>query len=173
MSDSIQRVVLTGAECTGKSSLTRALAKRLGEPFSSEYVREHVESIDRPLEAIDLDPIARGQLRGEDIAHAQAERFVLHDTNLLSSILYADHYFGVTIPWVNEVFLRRSYDHYFLCLPDFPWEADPGQRVDPKERDNLHICFKDILQRYQIPYSELDGSLEARISKVCEALNQI
>lgn len=161
-----QRIVLTGAECTGKTTLISALSQKLGEPYSSEYVREYADKVGRPLEAKDLDPIARGQLAGEDEAMQKADKLVLHDTNLLSSILYAEHYFDVHIPWVDDLFLKRDYTRYFFCMPDIPWEADPGQRVSADERGKLHWRFRAILARYQIDPIPLSGTLEQRIQTV-------
>ncbi|MBD5781565.1 ATP-binding protein [Pelagicoccus sp. NFK12] len=172
-SKSPARIVFTGAECTGKTSLIRAIAEELGEPFSAEYVREYVDLVQRPLEARDLDPIARGQLKGEDEAAAEAKRFVLHDTNLLSSILYAEHYFDTHIPWVDERFLKRDYTRYFFCMPDIPWEDDPGQRVGPEERSKLHNCFQAMLKRYEIQPVELHGPLDQRIQIVLTELSAI
>ncbi len=166
-----KRIVFIGAECTGKTTLIEKLALILGEPFSKEYVREYADSIDRPLEACDLDSIACGQLKSEDEAFSKANKLVLHDTNLLSSILYAEHYFDVHILWVDELFLQRNYARYFFCMPDIPWIADPGQRVSPDERTQLHSCFQAILDRYRINPTVLSGSLEQRIQTVLTELN--
>lgn len=171
--DAPRRIVFTGAECTGKTTLIRAISETLDEPYSLEYVREYVDSIQRPLEARDLDPIARGQLQGEDEAFAKAKRFALHDTNLLSSILYAEHYFDTHIPWVDQRFLERDYARYFFCLPDIPWEADPGQRVSSSERDHLHSRFQEMLARYDIRPILLSGPLERRIQTVLTDLQQL
>lgn len=165
-----QRIVIIGAECTGKTTLTRAIAEQLGEPWSQEYVREYVDTVKRSLRADDLDAIARGQLQCEDTATASARLYVLHDTNLLSSILYAEHYFDTHIPWVDEVFAQRSYHHYFLCEPDFPWLADPGQRESPEERARLQGCFESILHRYSIPFVRLSGSLKERSARVMQSI---
>ena len=164
----VRRIVFIGAECTGKSAIAHAIAKRLGEPWSSEYVRQHVEQLDRPLDASDLEPIARGQVRLEDAAYAKASKYVFHDANLLSSILYAEHYFNTHIDWVDEMFQSRAYDRYFLCQPDIPWKADPGQRESPQEREKLHTLFDSILTRFRIPYITLEGSLEQRMNTVLE-----
>jgi len=165
-SQNVRRIVLTGAECTGKSTLAKALAAELGEPWSGEYVRTHVEQLDRALEARDLEPIARAQLRYEDEAYAKASKYVVHDTNILSSILYAKHYFDVSIPWVDETFAKREYFRYFLCLPDIPWIADPGQRESPQERLELHGVFVSTLERHNIAYTLLEGTLENRLKRV-------
>ncbi len=117
-----------------------------------------------------LDPIARGQIRLEDEAATKAKQWVFHDTNLLSSILYAEHYFDTHIDWVDEVFRQREYTQYFLCEPDIPWEADPGQREGPQTRSDLQILFEGILKRYNIPFVRLNGTLEERTQRVLSTL---
>lgn len=170
----IKRIVFIGAECTGKSTLARAIAGRFGEPCSSEYVRQYVEQIgDRPLDATDLDPIARGQIAQEDEALARASKVVFHDTNILSSILYAEHYFDTHIEWVDDVFQKNEYNQYFFCQPDIPWEADPGQRVSDQERSILHRQFEAFLNRFELPYVTIEGSLEERIQAVLQSLESI
>lgn len=166
------RIVFIGAECTGKTTLSRAIAAHFREPCSTEYVRQHAEKIKRPLDASDLDPIARGQIKLEDDAFAQARKWVFHDTNLLSSILYAEHYFSTHIAWADEAFLKRNYATYFLCEPDFPWEADPGQRESPEERIKLQCLFEVILRRYEIPFVRLKGPLPARVDCVIKQLKK-
>lgn len=167
-----KRIVFIGAECTGKTTLAKEIARRVDEPCSSEYVRQYADSLDRPLAKHDLEAIARGQIALEDEALQTARRFALHDTNLLSSILYAEHYFDTHIPWVDKAFLERSYSQYFLCLPDLPWEEDPGQRVGPEERDQLHTLFQEILARYEIRPIPLSGSLDERIQIITTELNK-
>ncbi|MBC2607541.1 AAA family ATPase [Pelagicoccus albus] len=166
----LRRIVFIGAECTGKSTLAQAVAARLGAPCSEEYVRIHAEQLERPLDATDLEPIAHGQLRLEDQAATMASEFVVHDTNILSSILYAEHYFDTHLDWVDSLFEERCYDSYFLCQSDIPWVADPGQRVSPEERALLQERFIAILNRYDISYVPVCGTLEERITIVNKKL---
>jgi nicotinamide riboside kinase len=166
-------VVFIGAECTGKTTLTKAVADHFAAPWSQEFVRTHVERIQRPLNSNDLVPIARGQIAFEDAATAQADRWVFHDTNLLASIFYADYYFQTHLDWVDSIFLSRPYHHYFLCTPDIPWEADPGQREGPHVRDMLHHRFKATLEQYQLPFTAVGGTLNERTNQVCHDLRHL
>ena len=88
----MKRIVLTGAECTGKSTLAQALSCHYGEPWTTEFVRGYVDQLDRELIQADLEEIFCGQIAAEDAGWAKSKRFVIHDTNLLSSIIYAKHY---------------------------------------------------------------------------------
>lgn len=172
MSGSVIRIVLTGAECTGKTTLAKALSGYYSEPWTPEFVRRYVDALDRELGRKDLAPIARGQLESEDRAIKEAKHLVVHDTNLLSSILYANHYFGEQLEWVNDQFLRRDYALYLLCAPEnIAWQPDPGQRESPAARTELHGKFKESLQCLELPYLELTGSQEARFGQAVLAIN--
>lgn len=168
----MKRIVLTGAECTGKSTLAQALSGYYGEPWTTEFVREYVNPLDRELTREDLEPIAKGQIATEDANLSKAKRFVLHDTNLLSSIIYANHYFGEVIDWVNEAFLARDYTLYLLCTPHgIDWQDDPGQRDSPAARTELQAKFKESLDALQLPYVELSGDATERFGEAIQAID--
>lgn len=160
------RIVLTGAECTGKTTLAAALSGYYGEPWTAEFVRQYVDGLNRELHPDDVEPIARGQLALEDGELHRAKRLILHDTNLLSTILYANHYYGTQLDWLNECFLRRHYTLYLLCAPEgIPWQPDPGQRDGPAVRATLHETFKESLQRLNLPFCELKGTADLRFGQ--------
>lgn len=166
-------IVLTGAESTGKSTLAAALSGYYGEPWTTEYVRNYVNEVQRELTVDDLEPIALGQLHTEDVSAQKAKRLVLHDTNIFSSILYANHYFKTTIDWVNERFLQRDYSLYLLCMPDIPWVADQEQREGPEVRMQLHQLFKEGLETLQLPYIEISGNQAERFGTAIRAIDRI
>jgi NadR type nicotinamide-nucleotide adenylyltransferase len=169
----MKRIVITGAESTGKSTLAQALSGYYGEPWTEEFVRHYVDQLRGDLKKHDLEPIAEGQLALEDAALDNAQRLVLHDTNILSSIIYANYYFDTVIDWVNDAFLERDYSLYLLCMPDIPWEADDGQRESPEARDKLHELFKDSLAILKIPYIEIHGTEEERMMQAVHAIDAI
>ena len=172
--EAMKRIVLTGAECTGKSTLAQALSGYYGEPWTTEFVRSYVEQLGRELTKEDLAPIAKGQIASEDIGLSQATRLILHDTNLLSSILYANHYFGEVSDEVNEAFLQRDYTLYLLCSPEgIDWQADPGQRDSPAARTELQTKFKQSLDTLRLPYVELSGDQTARFGEAIKAIDAI
>ena len=167
----MKRIVLTGAESTGKSTLAAALSGYYGEPWTPEYVRAYVDGLDRELNESDLTRIAQGQFNTEDNGAKQAKRFVLYDTNILSSILYANHYFGKTLDWVNERFLERDYTLYLLCMPDIPWIPDLGQREGPQVRAELHKVFMTSLDKLELPYVVISGNQTERFGAAIQAID--
>ena len=155
-------IVITGSECTGKSAVARGLAAHLDAPYSGEFVREYLDLKGSALEASDVEPIARGQIAAEDAAIARARAIVVKDTDLLSTVVYARHYYGACPAWVEEAALARAGAFYLLLQPDLPWVAD-GQRDRPHARDEMHALFRDALLAAGVTFVEVGGVGEARL----------
>ncbi|MHB1071636.1 MAG: AAA family ATPase [Gemmatimonadaceae bacterium] len=157
-----RRVVLLGSECTGKTTLARALSERLDVPWSAEYVREFVDAIGRDPEAADVDAIARGQVRIEEAAITAARErrcaVVVHDTDLLSTLVYTEHYYGAPAvpPWVSDAVLARRPALYLLSDIDVPWMPDP-QRNRGDRREAMQALFRIALESRGFPFVEVRG----------------
>lgn len=169
----MKRIVLTGAESTGKSTLAKAIAAHYDAPLSHEYVRHYVDKLDRELDLQDLLPIARGQIAAENDAVQQAERIAFHDTNILSSIIYAQHYFEQSIPEADQALKTGDYTLYLLCEADIPWVADAGQRESPQTREHLQQKFETELSLRKLPHLKISGSLEARLRQAINAIDAL
>lgn len=145
----VPRIVVTGGESTGKTTLAAALAKALGSLWVPEYSRSYAEQVGRALTSADVEPIARGQVAAEDAAserwRAQVGRRrdappLVLDTDLVSTTVYAEHYYGACPAWIMAAARERLGDLYLLCEPDLPWESD-GVRDQPEARAKLHSAF--------------------------------
>jgi nicotinamide riboside kinase len=55
----------------------------------------------------------------------------------------------------------QNFDHYFLCAPDIPWEADP-LRENPDDRQQLFEFYLATLQKNRRSFTILSGPLEKR-----------
>ena len=167
----IKRIVLTGAESTGKSTLAKSLSEHYCAPWSKEFVREYIHTLGRDLIAKDVDTIARGQLAVEDAALDNAQKIVIHDTNIVSTIIYAEYYFGEALTWANSIVPKRGYSLYLLCSPDIPWVADPRQRTSLNARATLHTLFKKRIEKYGYPYLQISGSHPNRLNQAIQAID--
>ncbi len=167
-----RRVVLSGSECTGKTTLTAELAAHLGAPWSREAARAYAECVGRALHAGDVEAIARAQIEGEDEARAAAGRLVLGDTDLVSTVIYARHYYGACPAWIESAALARRADLYLLLHPDVPWRAD-GVRDRAGLRAELHTLFEDFLARLDVPVVAIRGTWPARRTRAVAALSAL
>ena len=151
-------ICLTGAECTGKTTLANLLAARYGGVVIPEYAREYAEQVARELTYDDVEPIARGALEregpraegrgpsrkapplGPRPSAPGPHPLQIHDTDLLSTIVYSRHHYGDCPPWIVEEAKQRLSGLYLLLDVDVPWVAD-GIRDAGARREQLHAEF--------------------------------
>lgn len=164
------RVVLTGPECTGKTTLARAIAARLDAPWVPEASRAYAEARGGVLTAADVDPIARRT--ADALRHAAREAPVLvADTDLVSTMVYARSYYGACPAWIEAACRATRGDLYLLCAPDLPWEADGVRdRPDAADRAAMHRAFDDALRALDVQVVHVTGTGETRVQQAIEAV---
>jgi NadR type nicotinamide-nucleotide adenylyltransferase len=169
-------VVVTGSECTGKTTLAAGLAARFDAPWSPEFVRSYVDARRAPLDASDVEPIARGQQaaerEAEETARAQGSRLAVRDTDLVSTMVYARHYYGSCPAWIETAARRRAGDLYLLLCPDVPWVPDGLQRDRPDDaaRAEMHAQFRAALASLGARVVEIRGSWDERKAQAADAV---
>jgi NadR type nicotinamide-nucleotide adenylyltransferase len=166
-------VVVTGSECTGKTTLARELARALGTVASPEYARLYLEAKGQPLTVHDVEPIARGQMALEDDALAGARRLLVKDTDLVSTVVYSRHYYGGCPAWIEDAARLRKGDLYLVLHPDVPWVADGAQRDRPEAREELHGLFLGMLQELGTTLVDVKGAWPERRLGAMEAVEKI
>ena len=163
----VTRVVITGSESTGKSRLARDLATHFGTLWVAEQSRSYAEQVDRPLTAEDVSPIASAQIAAEDAAMTEADhrkdRWLFLDTDLLSTVVYARHYYGACPSWVEAEARARLGDLYLLADMDIPWTPD-RVRDRPHSREHLHSAFRVTLAEFGARTCPVRGVGESRLA---------
>lgn len=148
MTAHLRRVVVTGSECTGKTTLARDLAARGGALWVPEQSREFAAGLGRPLTYEDVGAIASAQIAAEDAIVADAacrgDRVVFLDTDLISTVVYGRHYYGACPSWIEAEARVRLGDLYLLADIDVPWMPD-GVRDRPEARQQVHDEFRATL----------------------------
>jgi NadR type nicotinamide-nucleotide adenylyltransferase len=169
----LRRVVLTGSESTGKSTLAATLARRYGTPWTPEAARLYVEALGgAPLGYDDVERIARAHIKAADEAAAHARGLLVLDTDLVSTVVYSRHYYGACPGWVEREARERLADLYLLLHPDVPWLPDPA-RDRPDARDAIHALFEDILESFGAHVADVRGSFAEREARAVEAIDSL
>src|SRR6476661_6854242 len=106
MAAELTRICVIGPESTGKSTLSRRLAEWADTDWVPEASRVYAERTSRPLTVDDVGPIAREHILLADAAARRAadrgrEALIL-DTDLVSTVVYARHYYGAVPRWVER-----------------------------------------------------------------------
>jgi nicotinamide riboside kinase len=144
-----RRVVITGSECTGKTQIAQALATHFECPFSAEAARLYLDQQSMALTAQDIEPIACEQIAQEDAAVDRASELTIHDTDLLSTVIYARHYYQHCPDWIVDTAYSRARGLYLLCDIDLPWVSDGllRDRGTGGQRAQLHSLFVAMLSQ--------------------------
>lgn len=166
------KVVLTGSESTGKTELARRLGEHFQVPVSEEFVRAHAEERGGKLEYGDHGPIARGQMAAEDAAIARARELVILDTDLVSTVVYCEHYFGRCPSWIEAEARARAAQLYLLLEPDIPWKPD-GVRDRGEQREEMHVLFEKKLAAMGLKYVEIAGERDERFRRAVDAVGSL
>jgi NadR type nicotinamide-nucleotide adenylyltransferase len=167
------RVVLIGAESTGKTMLARSLAEDLEVPWVPEYARQYLDQKRAPLSYEDVEPIARGQMAGEDEAQLTDTGLLILDTDLVSTTVYARYYYGSCPLWIEKAALERKAPLYLLLHPDVPWVADGAQRDRPNDRQELHERFRGTLDTMSAHVVDVRGAWAARAHTARDAIQAL
>ena len=168
----MKKIVLTGPESAGKTTLAEQLAAHFSTVWVPEFSRQYLESLGRPYAAADLLEIARGQMTIEDEMTLKASNgLVFFDTSLEVVKVWSLVRFGIRDGKIEQWRSQRLPDHYLLCLPDLPWAPDP-QRENPEDRDLLLERYRKELREQNLSFSQVWGIGEERLTNAIIAVNE-
>jgi nicotinamide riboside kinase len=157
------RVVVTGSECTGKTTIAKALAAHYETVCMPEFVRQFVVDKGAVPEYEDVEAIARGQIAIEDERADDTSRVCIQDTDLLSTIVYSHHYYDDCVDWIEVAFEKRAADLYLLTDIDIRWVPDGEHRDRGHRREEMHELFRRALINRRLAFAEIRGSRGARL----------
>mgnify|MGYP000013414572 CR=1 FL=1 len=154
MEKSTIRIAFTGPESSGKTTMATWCAQEFSLIYIDEFARIYLAQQSSYVQK-DLDVMAHKQ-----VALWPKKGFVadteMHVFQIWSQVKYAE-----VSPVLSKLLKLQQFDHYFLCAPDIPWEADP-LRENPLDREMLFGLYRDQLEKFGRSYSILKGNLENR-----------
>ena len=140
------KIILTGPESSGKTTLCKALSKYFKIPFNKEYAREYLQNLNRDYTKKDLMKIAKKQLDLE-------QQYMLLDTDLITIKIWSNYKYGNCNKWIiNQIKKQKKEKRfYLLCKPDIKWEEDP-LRENPNNRLELYKIYREEIKRLNHDY---------------------
>jgi NadR type nicotinamide-nucleotide adenylyltransferase len=159
-----KKIVITGPESSGKSTLSQQLAAHYGTQWVPEFARTYLEQLDRPYRQEDLLEIARGQADLEDRKKPEASQYLFCDTGLEVIKIWSLFKYGDVNPQILQMLEKRHYDFYLLCKPDLDWSPDP-LRETPKSEDRWRLfeLYTLAMENSGIPWSTVEGTADRRL----------
>lgn len=168
--EALKKIVLTGPESTGKTTLAQQLAESFGTVWVPEFARNYLDLLRHPFEQCDLLEIAKGQIALETSSLPVANKVVFFDTSLEVVKIWSEVRFGECDPWILGQLHERRHDLYLLCRPDIAWQPDP-HRENPHDRDALFELYRQELKLLEVNFVEVSASGKRRFKNAANAVN--
>lgn len=177
----VKRVVLIGAESTGKTTLAQMLAERFRTTWVPEYGREHWERKVAGLTMTDPLPgwtddefvqIATTQQARENALARIANKVLICDTNAFATGTWFERYRHARHPAVDAIGARDKVDLYLLTRPDVAFVQD-GVRDGELIREWMHERFAEQLARLATPAVLIEGDYPARFESAARAVARL
>jgi NadR type nicotinamide-nucleotide adenylyltransferase len=165
------KIVLTGAESTGKSTISDKLARHFNGVWIPELAREYVLKIDHHYTYDDLETIAWRQIK-EEKSITGKKQIIFFDTWLIITKVWFDFVFGKHPAWLDDAIKNANIDLFILCDIDIPWVPDSLRENGGENREKLHQIYQDELKNYGFNYVVVKGEGQDRINNAIELVDQ-
>jgi len=169
-----RKLIITGPESTGKTTLAKALAHKLKVAWLPEYARKHLENLNRPYQFKDVIEMAQIQLKKENEVFKRSSGSLILDTNLLVYKIWIQEKYNHQVDWIEKEIEKSKNDFYLLCDIDISWTPDP-LREHPKRIDRTRIfsLYHDFLKKSQFDFEIISGNKLSRLKKSIEIIDKL
>ncbi len=172
-----RRICILGAESTGTTTLSKALAKHYhtvwvpedGRMYSMGKVHGDINAEWRTDEFVHIAE-AQGEL--EDMLAESSNGLVICDTDAFATSVWHERYMGTRSPRVEAVVQRRSYDLYIVTGDEIPFEDD-GLRDGECVRHWMHQRLIARLTEEDKRFIVVTGSQEERLTKAISEIDAL
>ena len=167
----MMKILITGPECSGKTSLATALAKYHSSPLVPELARAYLTVKPTSYDRHDLESIAKNQLALEDSCTGLSVPYLFIDTSMLVFKIWSEYRYDFVSPFIRKSFEERIYDLCFLCEPVDPYVAD-DLRENPNDRWSLYYLYLKNLYLFGKKPLVLNGNEEQRFRSALNLIDQ-
>ncbi len=164
------RIVVTGPESSGKTTLATQLSRHFNCPWIPEYARAFLMKQNGNYVREDLEIILEGQLKSWE--KVKGMPLVIYDTDTSVLKIWHEFKYGTNNPVIDLAFSQQKTDLFLLCKPDISYEEDP-LRENPNERDELFSLYENLLAPHKTKVRIIDGEGKIRLQKAIDAVAKI
>lgn len=169
----LRRVVISGPESTGKTTLAEQLARSFGTVWVPEYARGYVNNLGREYDYQDLVHIGRRQIEELTDQYDSARQFVFFDTGLIITRVWFLERYQTCPAFIDRAIREIPVDLYLLCQTDIEWVNDPVREHSGLDRERLFNRYQDELIRYGASYRMIEGRGESRLRNALLAVQEV
>jgi len=166
----MHKIIVTGPECSGKTTLSKSLSKYFNSKLVNEFARNYLAKKNNTYNFENLLEIAQNQYKLEN----QKSKIIVCDTDLLTIKIWSEHKFGNCDSWIlGKINAQKKEQRiYLLCKPDIKWEYDP-QRENPNDRMDLFQIYENKIKSLGVDYYIIKGDRLTRLESAKIIINGI
>ncbi len=168
----IRKVVITGPESTGKTTLAEQLARSFRTVWIPEYARGYVNNLGREYEYQDLVHIGERQIEELTNQYKGADQFIFFDTGLIITRVWFLERFQTCPAIIDRAIRTIPVDLYLLCRTDIEWINDLVREHSGLDRERLFKRYQEELIQYGLPYRIIEGTGEGRLHNAIQVLQE-
>lgn len=177
------KLAFVGTSCIGKTTLLEEYGRRLNGRTDAVIVPEaaRVFFTDNPSITEKFAKEAQRQvqslaLQQEQEVHNAGARLILCDRSVIDAVVYVRAHGdteGAAKLLDRVSFWIPTYNKFLLLNPaDVLYKTDDVRQEDEYVRQSFHEAYLEFFQESGIPYELLSGTLEERIARVDELVNE-
>ncbi|MEO7175972.1 MAG: ATP-binding protein [Saprospiraceae bacterium] len=163
------KIVLTGPESSGKTTLAEALSVRVRVDFVPEFARAYLSNLARNYQSEDLLTIASGQMLWILQAANNCPSLLIVDTDIQNIDLWQEIKYGAKSAQIDQFYSLWRPDLYVLCQPDMAWQPD-SLREAPDTRDAIFDIYQRDMSDKNLRHIIVGGTIANRVEQVLTAL---
>ncbi len=175
LKDFIKKVAILGGESTGKTTLTKALARFFKTTCMLEHGRDFwiKHNINGILSSSQLLELAREHRMLEEQAFSCSNGLFFTDTTAFTTLQFCQLYKQPVLPALRRMAYddMNRYDLYVVCDTDIPFVQD-GTRQNDETRGIMQKETILKLKAWDQNFHVISGSVPERIAKIKDILEK-
>lgn len=176
------KIAFIGTSCVGKTTLVDLLRGQHKGNEDVVFLEEQARlffaqnTVSDRFSAVTQGKIQAIILQNEQIAHAKKPKIIFYDRSVLDAVVYtrsAGDKEGSENLLREVEFWLPTYKRFLLLDPkDIPYKTDDVRKEDEETRRKFHQAFVDFFEEKQIPFELVSGTIEERLARIAEILEE-
>lgn len=174
----VKKVLITGTESCGKTTLIKALGKLYNTSWCEEvgrfYPDKYTGGNEEVYNTLDFTRMGWQHKERELEVCRSANRLAFIDTDAVVTQYYSELYLNEHNLVLESIIGINQYDLILMLSPDVKWVSD-GKRLnsDQERREKLHLKLLKMYEDHGFKVEVIQGNYEERLQKAISLIDEL